>query len=73
MKPVINLDELDMVSHEDGPFQGRYGVVCRVGGSAAVHELKDGEWMVKEKMNGQEVNIFTPGFEDANFTVVNPL
>jgi uncharacterized cupin superfamily protein len=27
MKPVINLDELDMVSHEHGPFQGRYGVI----------------------------------------------
>ncbi len=27
MKPVINLDELDIVSHEDGPFQGRYGVI----------------------------------------------
>ena len=27
MKPVINLDELDLVSHEDGPFQGRYGVI----------------------------------------------
>jgi uncharacterized cupin superfamily protein len=27
MKPVINLDELDMVLEEDGPFQGRYGVI----------------------------------------------
>ncbi len=27
MKPVINLDELDIVSHEDGPFRGRYGVI----------------------------------------------
>ena len=27
MKPVINLDELDIVSHEEGPFQGRYGAI----------------------------------------------
>jgi uncharacterized cupin superfamily protein len=27
MKPVINLDELKFESHEDGPFQGRYGVI----------------------------------------------
>jgi uncharacterized cupin superfamily protein len=27
MKPVINLDELDIVSDEHGPFQGRYGVI----------------------------------------------
>jgi prepilin-type N-terminal cleavage/methylation domain-containing protein len=56
-----------------GVFQGKYGVVCRVGGSSVAHELKDGEWMVKEKSNGQDVNIFTPGFEDSNFNVLNPL
>jgi uncharacterized cupin superfamily protein len=27
MKPVINLDELEFESQEDGPFQGRYGVI----------------------------------------------
>jgi uncharacterized cupin superfamily protein len=27
MKPVINLDELDVVSEEDGPFAGKYGVI----------------------------------------------
>ena len=32
MNPVINLDELDIVSHEDGAFQGRYGVIAeRIG------------------------------------------
>jgi prepilin-type N-terminal cleavage/methylation domain-containing protein len=56
-----------------GVFQGKYGVVCRVGGSSVAHELKDGEWMVKEKSNGQDVNIFTAGFEDSNFNVLNPL
>jgi prepilin-type N-terminal cleavage/methylation domain-containing protein len=55
-----------------GVFQGKYGVVCRVGGSSVAHDLNDGEWMVKEKSNGQEVNIFTPGFEDADFNVLNP-
>jgi len=56
-----------------GVFQGKYGVVCRVGGSSVAHDLKEGEYAVKEKYNGQEVNIFDPGFEGANFTVVNPL
>jgi len=27
MKPVINLDELELESHEGGPFQGRFGVI----------------------------------------------
>lgn len=27
MKPVINLDELELQSHADGPFQGRYGII----------------------------------------------
>jgi uncharacterized cupin superfamily protein len=27
MRPVINLDELELVPHEDGPFQGSYGVI----------------------------------------------
>jgi uncharacterized cupin superfamily protein len=32
MKPVINLDELELVSEEDGPFQGQYGVIAeRIG------------------------------------------
>jgi prepilin-type N-terminal cleavage/methylation domain-containing protein len=60
-------------NEKGGVFQGRYGVVCRVGGSAVAHKLKDGEWAVKEKYNGMMVNIFTPGFEDANFKVVNPM
>jgi prepilin-type N-terminal cleavage/methylation domain-containing protein len=60
-------------NEKGGVFQGKYGVVCRVGGSSVAHDLKDGEWMVKEKFNGQEVNIFTAGFEDMNFNVVNPL
>jgi prepilin-type N-terminal cleavage/methylation domain-containing protein len=55
-----------------GVFQGKYGVVCRVGGSSVAHELKDGEFMVKEKSGGQEVNIFNSGFEDMNFNVLNP-
>jgi len=55
-----------------GVFLGKYGVVCRVDGSSAAVDLKDGEWMIKERFNGQEVNIFTPGLEDTNFTVVNP-
>ena len=56
-----------------GVFQGKYGVVCRVGGSAAAHELKEGEFMVKEKSGGQEVNIFNTGFEGMSFNVLNPL
>ena len=32
MKPVINLDELELVSHEDGPFAGRFGLIAeRIG------------------------------------------
>jgi len=27
MKPVINLDELELVSHAGGPFEGRYGTI----------------------------------------------
>lgn len=56
-----------------GVFSGKYGVVCTVGGSAAARDLKDGEYTVKEKFNGQEVNIFTSGFEDMSFNVLNPL
>ncbi len=59
-------------NEKGGVFQGKYGVVCRVGGSSTVHDLNDGEWMVKEKSNGQDVNIFTPGFCDLNFQVLNP-
>ena len=56
-----------------GVFQGRYGVVCRVGGSALAHEISAADPCVKEKYNGQLMNIFTPGYEDMSFTVVNPL
>jgi hypothetical protein len=59
-------------NEKGGVFQGKCGIVCRVSGSTVIHELKDGEWMVKEKSNGQVMNIFTPGFEGANFTVLNP-
>ena len=32
MKPVINLDALELVSHEDGPFAGRFGLIAeRIG------------------------------------------
>lgn len=32
MKPVMNLDELEFQSHENGPFQGKYGVISeRIG------------------------------------------
>jgi uncharacterized cupin superfamily protein len=27
MKPVINLDELEMIAHADGPFEEKYGVI----------------------------------------------
>lgn len=31
-KPFINLDELELISHENGPFQGQYGVISeRIG------------------------------------------
>jgi len=60
-------------SEKGGVCQGRYAIVCRVGGSSVAHELKEGEWMVREKFKGLPVNIFTPGFEDTNFTVLNPL
>lgn len=56
-----------------GVFQGKYGVVCRVSGSAAAHELKDGALEIREKSGGQEVNIFTEAFSDEPFTVVNPM
>lgn len=56
-----------------GVFQGKYGVVCKVGGSSSAYDLKEGEYAVKEKYNGQEVNIFDPGFEGSSFNVVNPL
>lgn len=55
-----------------GVFQGKYGVVCRVSGSSASHELGP-DMMVKERVGGQDVNIFTEGFSDVPFTVVNPL
>ena len=56
-----------------GVFKGKYGVVCRVSGSAAAHDLKGGVLEVREKSGGQEVNIFTEAFSDVPFTVVNPL
>ena len=55
-----------------GVFQGRFGVICRVGGSAVAHDISGTELAVKEKYNGQLMNVFTPGFEDMSFTVVNP-
>ena len=39
---------------------------------ASLGELKEGEFMVKEKSGGQEVNIFNTGFEEMNFNVLNP-
>ena len=55
-----------------GVFQGKYGVVCRVSGSAARHELGE-DLIVKEKNAGQEVNIFSESFaNDTTFTVLNP-
>jgi hypothetical protein len=56
-----------------GVFNGKYGVVCRVSGSAAAHDLKNGIYEVREQFGGQEVNIFTSGFQDKTFDVVNPL
>jgi len=60
-------------SEKGGVFQGKYGVVCRVSGSSAAHDLSD-DLMVKERQGGQEVNIFSEGFSpDEPFNVVNPL
>jgi prepilin-type N-terminal cleavage/methylation domain-containing protein len=59
-------------TEKGGVFQGKYAVVCRVTGSAVSHELKDGEWMVKERNAGQEVNIFSPDF-DTPSTILNPM
>lgn len=56
-----------------GVFKGKFGVICRVGGSSVAHELTDGEWTVKEKSDGQMVNVFTSGFDGVDFTVLNPL
>ena len=47
-------------------------MVCRVGGSCVVHELKDGEWSVQEMSSGKMMNIFTSGFDEMDFTVLNP-
>lgn len=58
-------------TEKGGVFKGKYAVVCRVSGSAQAHEIKDGEWMVKERNAGQEVNIFSPDF-DTPPTIVNP-
>ena len=55
-----------------GVFKGRIAVFCRLGGSSSAVELKEGEWTVLEKDSGRMVNIFTPGFEETQFTVVNP-
>ncbi len=60
-------------TEKGGVFVGKYGVVCRVSGSSQAHELKDGLLEVREKSGGQEVNIFTEGFSDVPFTVVNPM
>lgn len=60
-------------NEKGGVYQGEIGVVCRVGGSAAAVDIKDGSMTIKEKSNGQEVNIFTSGFGDTQFNVLNPL
>ena len=40
MKPVINLDQLALQSHADGPFQGQYGVIAeRVGAKKLGYSL----------------------------------
>jgi|SRR5947207_431493 len=40
MKPVINLDQLALQSHADGPFQGQYGVIAeRVGAKKLGYNL----------------------------------
>lgn len=39
-KPIINLDELDLISHEEGPFQGQYGVISeRIGAQKLGYNL----------------------------------
>jgi len=39
-KPVINLDELEIVSHEDGPFAGQFGVIAeRIGAQKLGYNL----------------------------------
>jgi prepilin-type N-terminal cleavage/methylation domain-containing protein len=59
-------------TEKGGVFQGKYGVVCRVSGSSAPHELGE-DLMVKERAGGQDVNIFSEGFSTVPFTVVNPM
>ncbi len=49
-------------TEKGGVFQGKYGVVCRVSGSAASEELKE-DLCIKGKNGGQEVNIFSPEFD----------
>jgi uncharacterized cupin superfamily protein len=40
MKPVMNLDELEFQSHEDGPFQGKYGIISdRIGATKLGYNL----------------------------------
>lgn len=40
MKPVINLDELEMKSHEDGPFKETYGPIAeKIGGKKLGYSL----------------------------------
>jgi len=40
MKPVINLDELELVAHADGPFRGQYGVISeRIGAKLLGYNL----------------------------------
>lgn len=40
MKPVMNLDELAMQSHQDGPFQGQYGIISdRIGAKRLSYSL----------------------------------
>lgn len=55
-----------------GVFQGKYAVVCRVGGSCAAHQLDDNVYELKEKKAGGMVNIFSPDFFETTVNVVNP-
>lgn len=56
-----------------GVFQGKYGVVGRISGACSAVELKGDDLMIKERAEGQEVNIFTESYYgDATPNVVNP-
>jgi hypothetical protein len=60
-------------NEKGGVFQGKYGVVGRISGSCSAVELKGDDLMIKERFDGQEVNIFSEGFYgDATPNVVAP-